>query len=268
MKRSRILLLASLPLAMLGAVLMTVAFATAYDPADSNYFPAGAALPVAGAVFALLSLGCGPASAILARRHEEPFAKPSAPSFAVIPSAVGAVVSAVLLFVGGKAVIALFFLFAALFYAFVACPFVKKIADPTLALGFIAVIAPVVLNAAFYFDMTVEMNAPVKVLLQMGLLGAMLYATVEFRAVAGLEYNGRFSLLTALTASLCGISGIPILVVALAQKTPTVVYAAAVPLILGVFCNAAIRICAACFARKVVEPASAETDPDDERNTV
>ena len=268
MKLSRILLLASLPLVLVGAVLMAAAFAKTYDPAVSNYFPAGSALPVTGAVFALLSLAAGLASALFAKRRSEPFAKPSAPSFATLPTALGALVSTVLLFVGGKPVIAVFFLAAAAFYALAAFPVAKRIADPLLVLGSVAVIALVILNATFYFDMTVEMNAPVKVLLQMGLLGAMVYAILEVRASAGQKCDYRLPVFTALAASLCGISGISVLVVALAQKTPTVVYAAAVPLILGVFCNAAIRVCQAVLPPKETPSAPETTEQDEEKNAL
>lgn len=249
MKQSRILMCASLFLSAVGAILLAVACVTAYDPAVSNYFAVGSPLPVIASVISFVAILSGIASAILAKVKKEPFEAPAAPSFAVLPSAFGSLVTAGMLLIGGKIWIGLLFLLAAAFYVLSACPFAKKYASWIIVPGFAVAAAAIALAATFYFDMTVEMNAPVKVLLQLGLLSVMLESTLEIRALIGRENPVLSIVVITFATVLCPLSGVSGLVLVIASKTPGIVYSAAVPVILGGCATAIVRLISAVFPR-------------------
>ena len=260
MKPSRSPMLASLFLSAVSAILLAVACATAYDPAVSNYFPAGSPLLVSASVLSILAIISGIVSAILIKAKNEPFEAPSAPSFAVLPSAIGSLITSVMLFIGGKVWIGILFLLATAFYALSACPFAKKYAPWVILPGFAVIAATIALTATFYFDMTVEMNAPVKVLLQLGLLSVMLESTLEIRALIGRESPVLFGVVITFAAVLCPLSGISGLVLVIASKTPGIVYSAAVPVILGGYATAIARLISALFPRRPAQTRSESSE--------
>ena len=274
MKISRILLLASLPLTFLATLLMLIAFATAYDPGVSNYFALGNPLPILASVAALLVIACGIAASIVAKRLSEPFSPLPAPSSATFPAALGALGSSVLLFVfknrfpaklqTAATVSAILFLLAAVFFLLAALRIAEKHAFSILWAGFAAIIAPIVLNAVYYFDMTVEMNAPVKVLAQMGLLAAMLCVTVEIRALIGRTNPSLTPVLLSFALSLCCLSSLPLIFAAIAGKVFSGAYIAAVPFLLGVGLTAGIRMCGMIFTGKSESPVSEPENTDHE----
>lgn len=264
MKLSRIFLLLALPYSAVAMILMTVAYLVAYRPDVSNYFTNGSPLPIQATVFACLAVVFGVVGAILSKRLGTPFAKPSAPSFAVLPAALGSLVTAVLLFIAKEPLPAVLFLLTAVYFALSASSLAKRYASAILWVGFASVAATVVLNAAYYFDMAVEMNAPVKILLQMGLLAAMLYCCIEMRISAGLT-NGSFTpILTVLAVALCGLSSVPIAVLQFVGELPALAYFAASPVLFGICVTASLRLCQLIAATEP-KTATAEEATEKER---
>ena len=255
MKLSRLLLIAVLPLAVVSAVFMILAF-SAYDPAVSNYFPNGSPLPILSVVSAFLAFAAGAVSALLSRKKSEPFAVPSVPSFALLPAAVGNLAGGVLLLTAGKTLSGVLFLFGVAFFALLACPFAKRYAPYITWLGFAAIAAHISLVAAYYFDMTVEMNAPIKVLLQMGLLAAMLDCTVEIRLLMDRSHAVITPIIIAFAIVCCGLSSISLSVAFLGGKIPEKDYSAALPVLLGFTATAVCRLAALLQSPKENLPAT------------
>ena len=242
MKLSRVLLVLALPFSVVAMFLMVVASSTAYQPNVSNYFERTSPLPVLSVIFVCLAIAVGIAAAIVARYRNEPFSTPATPSFALLPAATGTLASAILLFIAGKALNGILFFVEALFFALLICPFVKKYAAYAIWSGFAAIAAQVVLISTYYFDMTVEMNAPVKVLLQMGLLGAMLDCTVEIRILIGRSHALLTPILTVFAFAICLLSGFSALALTLDGKMPSMVYIAAMPALIGFATTAGYRL--------------------------
>ena len=233
MKVSRILLVLAIPFSVVSMFLMIVACSAAYSPNTSNYFESTSPLPGLSVLFACLAVVAAIAAAIVSRLRNEPFSTPATPSFALLPAAIGSFASAVLLLGAGKALSGILFLVEAIFFILLICPFVKKYAVYLIWAGFVSIAAQIVLISTYYFDMTLEMNAPVKVLLQMGLLAAMLDCTVEIRVLIGRSNAILTPILTAFTFATCLLSGFSALALTLDGKMPSTVYIAAMPALIG-----------------------------------
>ena len=269
MKLSRIFLLAVLPLSAISIIFMSIACVSAYDPDVSNYFSRGNPLPVLAIMFTCFAVAAGIAGALLSKHREDSFEKPLSPSFIPFPSAVGCLIGSILLFAAKVPIAGILFLLTAGFFVLTVCPFAKRYASLILWAGFASVAATILLNATYYFDMTVEMNAPIKVLLQMGLLAAMLDCTVEMRVLIDRTDSFATPILTTFTVTLCGLSSIPALIVQIGGKLPGLVYFAAVPVLLGFFVTALIRLCHMIFTpvqnASTPESANSENKTEEER---
>ncbi|MBQ8433133.1 MAG: hypothetical protein IJX28_09655 [Clostridia bacterium] len=173
--------------AVLGGILQTVCIFR-YLEDGSNYFLTGAILPGIAVGLCILSLALGTVAA--ATTKPEQLAKTifSNRPIRCTPT-VGFLAPAIaLLFYEEKklSVLTAFFLLLAVAYAlFVNTPKLRRYTVPTALLGFATVAACALLNAYFYFDVSVEMNAPIKTALQAGLLASMLYFTGELRYLLG-----------------------------------------------------------------------------------
>lgn len=251
MKASRILFIATVPLALLGALFLLFAFGTAFDPSVSHYFTAGSPFPVLSGVFLALSVGCGIAGAILAKKNPEGLSSPAVPSYATAPAAFGALCSAVWLLVAGQVMLGVLVLFASIFFTLCACFLAKLYGKYLLWAGFIAIAAAIALNVTYYFDMALEMNAPVKVLLQSAVLAVMLYVTAECRLLLGRFDRLLIPILTVLCISLCIGAGAVDLYLLFAKKESAAVYLAAAPLLLGVGLTALWRLAQMLLSKKV-----------------
>lgn len=171
-----------------GAV-QTWAMLTAYG-ADKNYFVTGTPLPTVAAILALLAGALGILSAALTdkTRLSSPVIDSVLPS---IPAACGLAYGAFLLLTGSSLPLriptALTMLGAALYALLLTAGNARRFPRALACLGFLAVAACAMINVYCYFDSTLEMNAPVKVTVQTGLLFAMLYYTAELRFLLGRE---------------------------------------------------------------------------------
>ena len=152
--------------------------------------------------------------------------------------------------------VALFLLGAALYGYFCTIPKFPL-------LGSTAVLGCALLNAYYYFDVSVEMNAPIKVLLQTALLFAMIYYTCELRFLLG---RGKprlflvFAYATVAASSLCAISLPVALLCGIIQKP---IYAMGAVTLLGISLTATLRLFYLYKEENVVSaPHSTDTKED------
>lgn len=206
-KLSSILIIISLVSASLAAVLQAVAMLVSYDP-NANYFFAGAPLPYIAVALTVLAALAGLLLAIIGPKPQavSPFSGSILPS---IPAALGMLTCAALIFIFASGtlatVTAICLILAALYSVLCGTAVQKKHPSILCLLGFTAVLAGALMNALYYFDPTLEMNAPIKVTVQTALLFAMLYYTAELRYLLGREKPRIYlalSLMTLATSAL------------------------------------------------------------------
>ena len=236
--------LGTLLFAIPAAVFFAVAFLHDYEEALSNYFVRGSAMPVLALVFAGLSFAVG----IVASCIRSGSAVPEAPIWSFAPILVASVVGAILCF-PVKTAGGLFLLLGAVYPLLMILPFGRKKVDLTAIAGFLSIAAMVYLVAFYYFDATLEMNAPLKISVQMGLLCAMLYFTAELRSLLGRTISRLYLLLTSLAIAIGALSAIPVVLAFLAGKTSYRAYAAGAVLTLGIFLTACIRLTGLALAK-------------------
>ena len=165
------------------AILQTVAMLVDYEPA-THYFRAGAVLPVLSVLLVLLSALLGSLSILLWREELEQ--SPFAPHRTFSASTLGFLLAgSVLLKAGGSdtlRVAAGVLLLLSAPYAFLhALPRMREHRAAMTLLGLLPILACILLNAYYYFDVSIEMNSPIKLALQLALLPAMLAYTGEIR---------------------------------------------------------------------------------------
>lgn len=175
---ARYVALASAPI---GALLLLCALLFEYDK-GTNYFAVGAILPTVAILVAILSFGSGILSALLSDpkgRKTSPIAPSPLPA---LPSAIGFVLCAVGMLMSKtdatNILIALLLIFAAAYALFS-----SRGASPLL--GAAPVLACALLNIYHYFDISAEMNASLKLIIQVPLLFIMIYYTCELRYLIG-----------------------------------------------------------------------------------
>ena len=221
MKRSsrilRILPFVILGLSFLAALFQTLAYLLAYEAPKANYFSAGAPLPVIAAICAVLSCLAGVAVFPLIEKkalqvHELPMRRASL--FGAIGFAAGAVI--LMLSVSGKlsTVTSILLLVSAAYSLCVAFLPAQKNAVTAL-LGFAAILGCILLDALYYFDTSLEMNAPVKVSVLIGVLCAMIYYTGELRILLGQAMPRLYLLLSSLAVGVGALSALPVPIAAI-----------------------------------------------------
>ncbi len=190
----------ALSLICAGAVLLTVAMLTVYEPATS-YFPPSTTLPLLAVLCTFLGAVCGGVAVFLGDCNNmiaSPFSLPAA-----LSSGIGFLLGGILLLLNATlpwSVPTALFFFAAALYAFLSgTSYVKERSSFMAFLGFLTVIACALGNVYCYFDISLEMNAPVKIILQTALLFSMIYYTGEIRFLLGREKK-RFYLILAFCA--------------------------------------------------------------------
>ncbi|MBQ7171069.1 MAG: hypothetical protein IJR89_02200 [Clostridia bacterium] len=157
----------------------------------THYFFRGAVLPVLSAVFAILGVCAALAAGFLNPESEHP--EPRRASF--LPAAPGFFASALVFFFlpsypAKVSLILAVISMILLLFSCVFCLLSFLLKDPKYRgllslLGFFPTLAPAVLAFLYYFDKTVEMNSPLKVALQTGLLFGMALFLCEIRRLLG-----------------------------------------------------------------------------------
>ncbi len=178
---------------------------------EDNYFPFDRFLPSIAVGFCILSLIAGSIAALTAKPEKLAATIFSSRPLRLTPTIGFAAPAVALLFYAEKklAPLTVFFLLAAVIYAIlVNIPRFRRYPAPTALLGFATVAACALLNAYFYFDASVEMNSPLKMSLQAGLLASMLYFTGELRYLLGTPRPRTFLLLCSWVISLGSLTAI------------------------------------------------------------
>ena len=248
--------------------LQLMAYINAYNHAESNYFLAKSPLPTLATAFSILSCLLAIAAIILWKRNPMTI-QPPAGSFATVPAALGFLVGGALMFLSNTAkltyILPVLCFLAAVYN--VAIIFANKQTKTVIALvGFSAAIACILFNGYYYFDTTLEMNAPVKVTMQMAFLAAMIYFISEIRSLLDIELTRLYLLACALTVGIGSLVAIPlplayILGVFKPQGTARATsltaqifdhpeYLAGTAIILGVCITAAWKLCYALTSRE------------------
>lgn len=195
------------------ALLQTIAVLTAYE-ASANYFRNGSPLPTLAAVFAILGTVLGTAASFLTSQEElaeSPFG--TRPIHA--PATLGFLAVAIVLPLSTHQTtlgnISAIFSAIAILYS-VSFLFIKrnKKNDIIVFLGFAAVLTCILITAYYYFDHAVEMNAPLKVSTQTGLLFALLYYTGELRYLIGTARPRVFLMLASWAISIGSLSALSV----------------------------------------------------------
>ncbi len=236
--------------AALAAVLMLVACLVQYDGHGANYFSRGAALPVLAAIFAAISAVAGTAIALLFPRNA--FSTDSIPApFASAASAAGFLLCAIFLATSAAhtglkwyhVVTLLLLLVSVAYFSLRACDrFTEALRDITVLLGIAPVFGLIFLCAIHYFDKTVEMNAPVKVLTLLGLLTAMVTVTSGIRSLLGSALPRLFLALSSWTVAAGALSLFAIPALFLGGAFDKTAYLASFFIILGCTVASGVRI--------------------------
>lgn len=247
-------------LAVAVTAFQSLAFAYAYEAPKANYFAAESPLPILATSIALIGvLGSIVFFLILPKDR---FSDEKLPSpLASLASAFGFLGGAVTLILSSdtklaKATFVSLILSAA--YALLVA-FARRMEAYIQALvGFATILSCILLSATYYFDKTLEMNAPVKISVLMGLLSAMLYYTAELRCLLGNAAPRLHRALSVIASAVGALSAlvIPIAVVLgkfdssvthkhaplLAQTLSHPEYLAGALIVLGTLLTASIRL--------------------------
>ncbi|HBF14464.1 MAG TPA: hypothetical protein DDW30_02030 [Clostridiales bacterium] len=141
------------------------------------------------------------------------------------------------------AVTLLLLLLSVAYFSLRACDrFTEALRDLTVLLGITPVFGLVFLCAIHYFDKTVEMNAPVKVLTLLGLLTALVTVTSGIRYLLGTTLPRVFLMLSAWTVAAGSLSIFAVPVLFLKGAFTKTAYLASFFIILGCTVASSIRI--------------------------
>ena len=234
--------------AIAAAVMQTIGVMIAYGP-DTNYFQADSPLPILAVIFSLISAVAGTLAAMTTKPSTlaaAPFGNRSYPT----PAAFGFLFAAIviLLFnhnqlnptVGTLA--ALFLALAVLYAILIGFPIAKAKASIVALLGFLAVIACILLTAYYYFDTSIEMNAPLKTATQTGILFSLILYTEEIRYLLDRARPRFYLSVCTWVVSIGALSTPAMLVGFLTDRIDRADYTAGAFLILCIMVTALIRI--------------------------
>ena len=199
-------------------LLQTLAFLLNYDAPAANYFSVGAVLPTIANVFTVLVVLAGGLLALLSPKDRLTLRALPARA-ACIPAALGFFASAVILALSAASAmsrIAIPLLLLAGIYELLAGYLSEPNRVYAALAGFAAVLGCILLDALYYFDSSLEMNAPVKVTVIIGVLCAMLFCTGEIRVLLGKPAPRLYLMLCFWLLGMGGLVALPIPVAALA----------------------------------------------------
>ena len=238
---------------LIAAILQALAVQLSYD-SSSHYFQSGDLLSVFATIFATLGLICGAVGVFIPKKES---ASPNIferRNF-LNPLAAGAIV-ATLLFAGDRLLNADFeksftrfdlclILCLLVTVAYALLSGIQNAAGQTTLtafFGLFAIIACILLNAYYYFDRSIEMNAPLKTSVQVGLLFTMLFLTSEIRYLLDTPMPRMMQLFALGTIAFGSLSVLAIPVAFFTGKLSRLDYLAGAILVLGVIPTAIIRL--------------------------
>ena len=228
--------------------------------AQSNYFQKGVFLPTIAVIFFLISIAAGTLSAYLSRPVGDSISKLR---FIPLFPSIGFAVSGMELFIKATSTLEIacsIFLIASAIYSVLAFLTPKNLSELTIWLGFAPVLSFTLLTAHYYFDFTVEMNAPLKLMLQCGLLCAMLFYTGELRILLNRPAPRLYRMLCAWTVTAASFASVPAITAFLTGKTDRIEFLLVGILLSGVAASALLRL--------TPIQTHVSTNPDDTDSTI
>ncbi len=239
--------------AALAMLLQCIAYLASLQ-VGSNYFEYRALLPILASVSAIIAATVGTLDAILTGKQS---IKPKdRVRLASLPAAIGFAIAGVHLLLIAPTrlgiISAILLIFGALYCA-LDCIGTNKFGALAPLIGFAAVLGCACLTGYHYFDNTVEMNAPVKVSLQLALLVAMLFYTGELRCRLGIAAPRTYQMLNAWMLASGSLASLPIVFAYLAGKITRADHLTAAILVLGITATAGIRFASLLFADRAHE---------------
>ena len=172
-------------LPLLLTLLGAIAYLTAFDPV-ANYFQRGAKLPTVCTVLAIVGVAIALLIGCLLPKGK--LLTPTlANRYAPLCSMLGELSALIAFAIALPRISPITILALAALLLTVLCDglqvFRSDRANGTGFLGYAPIVASAAMAMYYYFDMTVEMNAPFKVAIQVGLLFAMVYNTEELHVL-------------------------------------------------------------------------------------
>lgn len=236
---SSMLRIAFLACAGLAAILQAIAVTVSYSN-GSNYFDTDAILPILSAVLVVGGVICGTVAACTTdpkALRDTPFSERN--SFPI--SAIGFFLTAILLPLHAPTermtltvVTSILLIVAALYSLLSSRADFRKQHEGLLALlGMASVVGCILAAAYFYFDVTVEMNAPLKIAVQLGLITAMLCYTGEIRYLIGKPLPRVYLTVASWSVATGALAMLSIPIAYVTEKLPRLDYAGGAVL---VFC--------------------------------
>lgn len=244
--------------ALAALVVQSVAVLTVYGTDGTNYFANGSVLPVIAKILALFAGVFGSVDAIdmvlTPKVKDASSVRYPYPVF-LLTAALGFLAAIPMSFIGGKGILSILtgiVLIPAFVYPLLkAIPAARaKIGNILVWLGFFSVIGCALLVAVYYFDHSVEMNAPMKTHLQLGLLLVMIYMTADLRETLSEAMPKLFRILSVWLISVGSLSAIPYGLAFLTGKTDRIDYFAGAVLIFGAWITAIGRLIALYLSDK------------------
>lgn len=247
------------------AILQTIAVLAAYE-SGTNYLITASPLPAIAVVCALIAAVVGTVAALRTDASETgaPFSHLPLPA----PTAIGFAAAAVAVALTkhtmtNKLVIPLTVAFlgiAALYSILVQFSALRTRRVLVTLTGFGAILSCILINAYYYFDISVEMNAPLKTSTQTALLFLMLYLTAEVRYLLDAAQPRTYLMLSAWTLAFGALAAIPLPVAYLTGRLDRLDYAAGGLLVLCAGAMILIRLYRFFRPLPEAEPINAEAD--------
>ena len=248
MKKTKWLWLGFAVSALASAVIQIVSALTALEPGEF-YFKINSPLPTLAVLLALLSAAMGSLAAWRTDRNSlaaSPFPKGSTFSPVVLGFLVAAIAIPLVNHTKTNPDIArtatVFLAVSVLYSLLVGFSKCRKHAGLMTLLGFAPVIACVALITYYYFDVSVEMNAPLKTALQTALLFAVLCYTGELRYLLDRPMPRLYLALSAWTVSIGALSALSLPIAFFAGKIDRLDYAAGGILVFGIVMTVGTRM--------------------------
>ena len=244
----------------LAAILQTLAVLLSYD-ISANYFVRGAILPSLAIALTIAGVVCGTIASVMTNTdslRKSPFSKKNTIPYA----AIGFLLTAIVLPLNAPTerltltlVTSFFLLLAALFQILTSISSIRsQYATALCFLGFAAILGCILSMAYFYFDISVEMNAPLKVAVQMGLITSMLGYIGELRDLLDKPMPRTYLMMLSWGISVGSLSAIAVPIAVIAKKLPRIDYAAGAVLVLCITATQILRM------RTLYTPSPVEND--------
>lgn len=243
MKKTFCLRVAFAACAALAAVFQLIAVLMTHD-AGTHYFERGSIFPTLSVIFAVVGAICATAAACMTHSdtiNSFPFSK----TFSVSPMVLGFLAAAAVLILTQTSslgrITAILMILSALYQLLIGNPATQR-STPVIYLGLVSVIAMILLNAVYYFDVTMEMNSPFKVSVQIALLFAMLARTSELRCLIGRPQPRMLLILSSWTVAIGAIPALSLPIAFFSNKTDRLDYAAGGFFVLCAVISSLLRI--------------------------